>query len=95
MEIVEEGDKESTTNDVSLTDLTIKVYGPGCSKCKTLKENVMQALSEADKQADFEYVTDMGKIAEAGIMTTPALEVDGKIVSSGKMLKPKDIVKYL
>lgn len=87
---VPEAQEESTSDYPS-----IKVFGPGCTKCKTLKENVMQALSDAGKQADFEYVTDMVRIAEAGILTTPALEVDGKIVATGKVLKPKDITKYL
>lgn len=95
MEIIEEDDEESSQDSPSSGNLTIKVFGPGCAKCKTLKENVMQALADTGKQADFEYVTDMGRIAEAGIMATPALEVGDRIVSSGKVLKPKDIAKYL
>lgn len=97
MEIIEEDDSgaEGIQKDSISNNLSIKVYGPGCAKCKTLKENVMKVLSDTGKQADFEYVTDMGRIAETGILSTPALEIDGKIVSSGKVLKPKDIAKHL
>lgn len=96
MEIIEEDDEVEDAENGSTSDgLTIKVFGPGCAKCKDLKENVIHALSDTGKQADFEYVTDMGRIAEAGILATPALVVNRKIVSSGKVLKPKDIEKYL
>lgn len=95
MQIIEEEDEVINEQDGTTSDgLTIKVFGPGCEKCTSLKENVMQALSDTGKHADFEYVTDMGRIAEAGIMATPALQVNGKIVSNGKVLKPKDIEKY-
>lgn len=86
---------ENTQTDNFPRNRTIKVFGSGCTKCKTLKENVMQALSDTSIQVDFEYVTDMGRIAEAGIMVTPALEVDGKIVSSGKVIKSEEILRLL
>ena len=96
MQIIEEDDEVEGGQVSSTSDgLTSKVFGPGCAKCTNLKENVMQSLSDTGKHADFEYVTDMGRVAEAGIMATPALQVNGKIVSSGKVLKPKDIEKYL
>lgn len=94
-EVAGEDTGEDSTSASSSSDFSVKVYGPGCAKCTTLKENTLQALSDTGKQADFEYVTDMGRIAEAGIMSTPALEVNGKIVSSGKVLKPNDIAQYL
>ncbi len=71
----------------------IKVLGPGCSKCKKLADNVSKALEQTEEKTDFEYITDMQKIIEAGIMMTPALIIDGKVVSTGKALPVKDLVK--
>ncbi|MGI6590017.1 MAG: thioredoxin family protein [Eggerthellaceae bacterium] len=65
----------------------IQVMGTGCKKCHQLYENAVEALG-GDA---VEYVTDMERIAEAGIMTLPALVVDGKPVSAGKVLKPAQI----
>ncbi len=75
--------------------MKIKVYGSGCPKCIALEGNVKKALQEENKKADIEKVTDMNKIIEAGIMMTPALEIDGKIVSSGKVLSPDEVKQYL
>ncbi|MGI6535053.1 MAG: thioredoxin family protein [Eggerthellaceae bacterium] len=65
----------------------VQVMGSGCKKCRQLYENAVEALGEDS----VEYVTDMERIANAGIMTTPALVVDGKPVSTGKVLKPSEI----
>jgi small redox-active disulfide protein 2 len=69
----------------------IKVLGPGCTKCKKLAENVEEAISGSGKDVEFEYITDMGKIVEHGVMMTPALLVDGKVRSSGRVLSVKEI----
>lgn len=74
---------------------TITVYGPGCKKCKQLKENAEAAIGMAGSDAVLDYVTDMAALSEAGIMSTPALAVDGTIVSSGRVLKPADIAKLI
>ncbi|MEG0775910.1 MAG: thioredoxin family protein [Gordonibacter sp.] len=73
----------------------LTVYGPGCKKCRQLKENAEAAIAKTASTATLGYVTDMSALAEAGIMSTPALAVDGKIVSSGKVLKPAEIAKLL
>lgn len=75
--------------------MNIKVLGGGCSKCETLLANVKEALMDSAKEADVEYITDFSVIADYGIMSTPALMIDGNIISSGKVLKPKEIIKYL
>ena len=75
--------------------MNIKVLGGGCSKCETLLANVKEALMDSAKEADVEYITDFSIIADYGIMSTPALMIDGNIISSGKVLKPKEIIKYL
>lgn len=73
----------------------LTVYGPGCKKCRQLKENAEAAIAQAGSGVALDYVTDIAALAEAGVMSTPALAVDGKIVSSGKVLKPAEIAKLL
>ena len=75
--------------------LTIKVYGSGCKGCQSLHQNVIDALSEMNIASDVQYITDMQKIMETGVMSLPALAVNNKIVSSGKVLSVADVKKYL
>ena len=78
-----------------MKNLTIKVYGSGCKGCQTLHQNVIDALSEMNIASDVQYITDMQKIMETGVMSLPALTVNDKIVSSGKVLSVADVKKYL
>lgn len=73
----------------------IKVLGTGCAKCNALEEAVHEALKELGRDEQVEHVTDFAQIAAYGVMTTPALVVDGKVVSVGKVLKKDDVVKLL
>lgn len=73
----------------------LKVYGPGCAKCKKLNENALLAIQDSSMEVDYEYVTDMERMISAGIMMTPALEVDKKIVSTGRVLNSKEISAFL
>ena len=75
--------------------MNIKVLGGGCCKCENLLEAVKEAVAEKGIAAEIEYITDMPRIMEYGIMSTPALMVDNKIVSMGRVLKAKDVLKYL
>ena len=75
--------------------MNIKVLGGGCCKCENLLEAVKEAVAEKGIAAEIEYITDMAKIMEYGIMSTPALMVDNKIVSMGRVLKAKVVLKYL
>lgn len=78
-----------------MENLTVTVYGSGCKGCQTLHQNVMDALAELNRAADVEYVTDLQKIMEAGVMSMPALAVNGTLVSSGKVLNVADVKKLL
>ena len=78
-----------------MENLTVKVYGSGCKGCQTLHQNVIDALSEMNIAADVQYITDMQKIMEAGIMGLLALAVNNKIVSAGKVLSVTDIKSFL
>ena len=75
--------------------MNIKVLGGGCSKCENLLEAVKEAVAEKGIEAEIEYITDMTKIMEYGIMSTPALMIDNKVMSMGRVLKVKDIIKLL
>lgn len=75
--------------------MKIKVLGPGCRNCVALTENTKTALSELGIEAEIEKITDFAEIARYGIMSTPGLVIDEKVVSFGKVLKPKDIAKII
>ena len=65
--------------------LTIKVLGPGCCRCNDLEMLCMNVLAENDIDADLQKITDMKEIAAHGIMSTPALIINDKIMVSGKL----------
>ncbi|MFH1045798.1 MAG: thioredoxin family protein [Candidatus Omnitrophota bacterium] len=73
----------------------MEILGVGCPKCKQLTANAEAALKELNINAEISKVTDIDKIAEYGVMMTPALAVDGTVVSSGKVLSKDDIKKIL
>lgn len=73
----------------------IKVLGPGCPKCELLYENVVKALDELGIEADLVKVKDFMQIAAHGVLTTPGLVVDGKLVSQGKVLSVEEIKEVL
>ncbi len=75
--------------------MKIEIFGPGCPKCKQLFKNTQQALTDLGIFADLEKVEDINRIIENGIMITPAIAVDGKLKSSGKVLNSDEIKKIL
>lgn len=75
--------------------MNIKVLGGGCCKCENLLSAVKEAVAQKGIDAEIEYITDMARIMEYGIMSTPALMVDNKVVSMGRVLKTKDVAKML
>lgn len=74
---------------------SIKVLGSGCKNCKTLYENAKEAVEKMGLDANVEYVTDMQVIAKYGVMSMPAIVVNEKVVSSGKVLKAQEIEELL
>ena len=73
---------------------SIQILGSGCAKCSALEKATLTALAELGMETTVDHVTDFSQIAAYGVMTTPALVVDGKVVSYGKVLK-KDEAKAL
>lgn len=63
--------------------MTIKVLGPGCMNCKTLERRTIEVLSEINLQADVQKVQDLDSIVGYGVMRTPGLVIDEKVVWQG------------
>jgi small redox-active disulfide protein 2 len=75
--------------------MKIEILGSGCPKCKMLEENARKALAETGKKAEVIKVTDFKKILEYGVMSTPAIVIDGKVKSYGKVNDVSEIKKWL
>lgn len=69
----------------------VKVLGSGCASCHALYENAQRAVIQAGLNVEVEYVTDMEKIMGYGVMSMPALVINEKVVSVGKVLKATEI----
>lgn len=75
--------------------MTIKILGSGCATCQKLYAHVQEAVANAGIDAEIIKVTDMKEIMAYDILSTPALVVDETVKSSGKLLKPEEIISYL
>ncbi|MFO7895571.1 MAG: thioredoxin family protein [Candidatus Cloacimonadales bacterium] len=75
--------------------MVIKILGTGCPKCKKLEEEARKALAESGIEATVEKVTELNDIMGYGVMMTPALVIDEKVVSAGKVLKSQKIISLL
>ncbi|MBB6176916.1 small redox-active disulfide protein 2 [Anoxybacillus tengchongensis] len=71
--------------------MIIKVLGTGCKKCRELEQNVRMTLAQLQVDAQVEKVEDIAKIMSYGVMSTPALVVNEKVVSAGKLLSVDEI----
>ncbi|ABX31454.1 redox-active disulfide protein 2 [Petrotoga mobilis SJ95] len=74
---------------------SVKILGSGCPKCNQLEAATKEALQQLGMDMAIDHVTDFSEIAAYGVMATPALVVDGKVVSYGKVLKTKEVVEIL
>lgn len=75
--------------------MIIKILGPGCNNCKNLEKATRQALAELGVDATVEKVEDYADIAGYGIMSTPGLVVDEKVLVSGRVPKPAELKALL
>jgi small redox-active disulfide protein 2 len=74
---------------------TIEVLGPGCNNCKRVEAAAREAVAMAGVEAEIRHVTDYAEIAAKGVMNTPGLIIDGKIVSTGRVPSAGDIAVWL
>lgn len=75
--------------------MIIKILGTGCKKCVALTESAQQASRNLGIDAEIIKVTDVVEIAAHGVMSTPALAIDDKVVSVGKVLTPGEVEALL
>ena len=75
--------------------MKIEVLGTGCAKCKALYENVKKALEESGTNAEVAKVEDIPSIVKYGVMSTPALVIDGQLKMSGKLASVAEIMGLL
>ena len=86
---------EKKTENVTSEASGVKVLGSGCAKCNQLEAATKEALAQMGMDTAIEHVTDFAEIAKYGVMSTPALVINGKVVSFGKVLKTDEIVQIL
>lgn len=75
--------------------MIIKILGSGCKKCVALADNARAAAAATGITAEIVKITDYADIAAYGVMSTPGLVIDGKVVSTGKVLTPEEIAALL
>ena len=75
--------------------MKIEVLGTGCAKCRRLEENVRKAVKEAGVQAEIVKVQDLDQILSKGVMMTPALLIDGRIMAVGRVPGVDEMVRML
>lgn len=74
---------------------SIKVYGTGCARCKQLEELCKQTVAELNIEATVEKVSDLEAIVKSGIMMTPGLEINGNVVSAGKIPTKETLIHWI
>lgn len=75
--------------------MKIEILGTGCAKCRKLYENALDAVKQSGKEAEVVKVEEIRKIVSYGVMSTPALVVDGVVKTSGKLLSTEEIIGML
>jgi len=75
--------------------MEIKILGSGCSKCQSTEKNVKDALAESGLDVQVDKVTDVMEIAKYGVFITPAVIIDGKVKSVGKIPDTEEIKKWI
>jgi len=75
--------------------MNIRILGTGCPKCKQLEANAKKAVDELKIKAVIEKVTDVGEIVDYGVMSTPAIVIDGEVKAYGRIPTAEEIKKWL
>lgn len=73
----------------------IEVLGPGCQKCQTTEKVVREVVESAGIAAEVIHVTDYAQIAERGVLSTPGLVIDGKVVLAGRVPTREQVAAWL
>jgi len=75
--------------------MEITIYGPGCKNCVNLADNAKKAVEETGVEAEIIKIEDMAEIAKAGIMSTPAIGIDGELKIKGRVASVEEIKKLI
>ena len=75
--------------------MKIEILGTGCPKCKKLKQITDEAVSELGVDAEVSKVEDINKIIEYGVMMTPALVLNGKVMVTGKVPEKSKLIELI
>lgn len=75
--------------------MKIEVCGPGCARCVATERNVIEACAELDLDCEVTHIYDVKEFAKRGVMATPSVIVDGKIVVSGRIPSIEQLKKIL
>ena len=75
--------------------ITIKIFGPGCANCKKLEEVARSAVASLKVEAEIVKVTDLHEIIAGGVLKTPGLMINGKLVSSGRIPAPATVAEWI
>ena len=75
--------------------MEIKVFGPGCSKCEETEKRVREVVAAAGKQVSVQKITDFKEMMASGIMSTPALSINGIIKCTGRVPTKEEIMDWL
>ncbi|MEG4495322.1 thioredoxin family protein [Microcoleus sp. POL10_C6] len=73
----------------------MEILGSGCKKCQQLEANAKEASAALNLEAEILHITDPIEIAKRGVMSTPALTINGKVVSKGKVITSAEIQRLL
>lgn len=83
------------TSEKAETEKSIKILGSGCAKCMELERSTRNAISELGLDFEIDHVTDFTEIAGYGVMSTPALVINGKVASYGRVLSVEEVKNIL
>ncbi|CAK8724308.1 Small redox-active disulfide protein 2 [Candidatus Electrothrix laxa] len=75
--------------------MNIKICGPGCKKCEQATEAVREAVAEAGLEAEIEKISDFAEMAKLGVLSTPAVIIDGQVKCVGKAPSKKEILSWI
>lgn len=75
--------------------MLIKVFGPGCARCEETHNLVIRALEESGCQGNVEKVTDFKEMMASGVMATPAVAIDGKVLCTGRVPSRKEVLEWI
>lgn len=75
--------------------MIIEILGPGCPKCRQTEKNVKLALDRLSLEANVQHMSDFREIAQRGVLLTPAVSIDGRVVQSGRVPTVEEVVTLL